>query len=296
MARTYLMSVRWSLSHILAFLVSLGGPPADASTNEIADDPVLSRGLEHTTEGRLLLEAAVASTNLMTDGRRGPVLATFWTRGRSDETVPVYLVKSGPGATSTPAVVPRGCSCIFVDLQVFEGWIRGHSTGPGRMSLEPKYLLTFMLLHEVGHLYKRSSGAEFANGNLSQLNVDPSLAKAREEEADDFSAGLIRERSRATPASTTSLEANWVAIELTKLSWNMQAYRTLDEFAAFATGKPSVYFDQNLTHPNLAWRVLRSNYLIQQSKETKELLDAFEEARQRGANPQPLYRKQGRAK
>lgn len=71
----------------------------------------------------------------------------------------------------------------------------------------------------------------------------------------------------------------------------MQAYRTLDEFDAFATGKPSAFFNQNLTHPNLAWRVLRSNYLIQQPKETKELLDAFEEARQRGANPPPLYRR-----
>lgn len=42
-------------------------------------DPVRSRGGEHTTEGRLLLEAAIASTNLMTDGR-GPVLAAFWTK------------------------------------------------------------------------------------------------------------------------------------------------------------------------------------------------------------------------
>jgi len=150
------------------------------------------------------------------------------------------------------------------------------------MSLEPKYILTFMLLHEVGHLNKRTSGADFANGSLSQLNIDPSLAKADEEDADEFAAGVVRDWSTKEPASTTSLEANFVAIELTKLSWNMQAYRTLDEFGAFATGKPSVYFDQNLTHPNLAWRILRSNYLIQQSPETRQLLQSFEEARQRG--------------
>jgi hypothetical protein len=158
------------------------------------------------------------------------------------------------------------------------------------MGLEMKYILSFMLLHEVGHLNKRTSGAEYANGELSQLNIDPSLAKAREEDADEFAAGVVREWSRKQPASAVSLEANWVAIELSKLSWNMQAYRTLDEFGAFSTGKRSVYSDQNLTHPNLAWRILRSNYLIQQSAETKYLLDAFEEARQRGNTPKPLYK------
>lgn len=80
-----------------------------------------------------------------------------------------------------------------------------------------------------------------------------------------------------------------MAHELVKLSWNMQAYRTLDEFGSFATGRPAIFFDQSYSHPNLAWRVLRSNYLIQKSPETKFLLDAFEEARQRGANPKSLY-------
>lgn len=290
MVRVHRLVVRNSLSHILAFVVGFGAPVAHAASSPVVD-PVISRGLKHSTEGRTLLEAAVASTNLMTNGR-GPKLEPSWVRGDDGaQSALVYLVEAPFGATSTPAVVPRGCTCVFVDLRVFNDWLRGHSTGTGRLSLEPKYLLTYMLLHEVGHLAKKTSGAEFNNGDLSQLNIDPSLAKAGEEDADEFAAGLVRERSRSVPASTTSLEANWVAIELSKLSWNMQAYRTLDEFGAFATGKPTVFFDQNLTHPNLAWRVLRSNYLIQQSKETKELLDAFEEARQRGANPQPLYRR-----
>ena len=77
---------------------------------------------------------------------------------------------------------------------------------------------------------------------------------------------------------------------LTKLSWNMQAYRTLEEFGAIATGKPAVFFDQNLRHPNLAWRVLRSNDLIQKSDDSRALLVAFEDAPQRGASEQPLYR------
>lgn len=218
------------------------------------------------------------------------MLSPSWNWSVGDaQSVPVYLVESPSDATSTPAVVPRDCRCILINLTAFEKWLRAHSTGPGRMSLEPKHLLTFMLLHEVGHLSNRTSGAKFTNGTLSQLNIDPSLAKANEEKADEFAVGLVRKWIQSIPASPPSLEANWVAIELTKFSWNIQAYRTLDEFSALETGKPSVFFDQNLTHPNLAWRVLRSNYLIQQSEEAEALLDLFEEARQRAVDPYPLY-------
>ena len=83
--------------------------------------------------------------------------------------------------------------------------------------------------------------------------------------------------------------ANWVVNQLSTLSWNMQAFRSLDEFGAFAIGKPGVYFDAGYDHPNLAWRILRINNLIDRTEATQALLNAFEEARQRGANPAPLY-------
>ena len=99
----------------------------------------------------------------------------------------------------------------------------------------------------------------------------------------------MKRRARQAQVNDISLDANWVVSELTKLSWNMQAFRSLDEFGAFAVGKPSVFFDNGYTHPNLAWRILRVNNLIQQTQETQYLLEAFEDARRRGANPQPLY-------
>jgi hypothetical protein len=178
---------------------------------------------------------------------------------------------------------------VFVNPSLLDTWVKFQSTGAGRLHLDTHYLLTFMLLHEVGHLTNKTAGAEFANGELSELNIEPSRAKASEEEADEFAADLLRTLSRQKPVSSVSLEATSVTLQLGNLSWNMQAQRSLDEFGATAVGKPSVFFDQNLTHPNLAWRVLRANFLIHQTPETKELLDAFEEARRRGANPQPLY-------
>jgi len=53
-----------------------------------------------------------------------------------------------------------------------------------------------------------------------------------------------------------------------------------------------VFFDQGYSHPNLEWRVLRTNHLIQQTPESKQLLDMFEAARHKGATQGPLYQKQ----
>ena len=137
-----------------------------------------------------------------------------------------------------------------------------------------------MLLHEIGHIHHGTAAGEFVNGALSQLNIEPSIAKEREKEADDYAAALIRQLRDQT--SSASLAANWISIEISKLCWNMQAYRSLDEFGAAAIGKPAVFFDQNYSHPNLAWRMLRSNDLIQRTDESGRLLKAFEEAQQRG--------------
>lgn len=207
----------------------------------------------------------------------------------SDKSVPVYVIAAPEGKAATPAAVPRGCTCIFVNTRLFARWLTTHSTGTGRLDLDPAYVLTFMLLHEVGHITQRSAAGDFSNGELSQLNIEPSLAKANEENADDFAIGLIRDQMNKVSAA--SRDANFVSMQLTNLSWNMQAYRTLDEFGAAAVGKPSVFFDQAYTHPNLAWRILRSNHRLHNTQATRVLLEAFEQARQRGAAREPIYRK-----
>jgi hypothetical protein len=254
-------------------------------------DAVMSRGLAHTTDDRELVEQAIDRANLIL-ASTGQHLEPSWRLGAASASgsgVIVYLVASPQGASSTPAAVPRGCACVFVNPSMLAGWTRVHSTGTGRMELDRSMLLTFMLLHEAGHLAGGHSAGDFAKGEFSQLNIDRSIAKADEEKADEFAAALVRDLIQPTKVSDVSLAANWVALELTKLSWNMQAYRSLDEFGAAATGKPAVFFDQGYSHPNLAWRMLRSNYLIQQTSDTRQLLEAFEQARERGAHPQPLY-------
>lgn len=256
-----------------------------------ASDPVVDRGFAHTQVGRKVVERSISRVGRLV-GSGGPLLVPSWNMPSNADVVTVYLVEGRPGAFVTPAAVPRGCRCIFVSPLVLDEWIQRNSSGAGRMLLDTGNFLVFVLLHEVGHLKNSTPGAAFRDGILSQLNIDPSRAKAAEEEADNFAADLLKSRATQPDVDDVSLDANWVVTELTKLSWNMQALRTLDEFGAFSVGKASVFFDNGYTHPNLAWRILRVNDRIQQTEQTRYLLQVFEEVRQRGADPQPLYRRQ----
>lgn len=251
------------------------------------------RGLERTQTGKALTEGAIASANVLLSGKAMRlVLSGQGAKAASapaSEDIPVYLVRAPATARATPAAVPRGCRCIFVNPVVFNAFVKEQRTGSGRMKLDDKYVLVFMLLHEAGHLSKSTAAAGFANGQLTELNIEPSRAKANEEDADEFAAEVVRIPMQRNAPSNAKTEAISVAMELGTLSWNMQAHRSLDEFGATAVGKRSVFFDKNLTHPNLDWRVLRMNYLVHGTPASKSLLDSFEDARRRGANPEPLY-------
>lgn len=255
---------RWWAS--ASVLVVLGLGATNTCGKAPGSDPVRARGLAHTQTSRPLVEKALASTNLLIGSQRMRlVLSGPGVKAPVDvkaDDIPVYLVKGPPTARATPAAVPRGCRCIFVNPNVFNAFIKEQTTGSGRLSLDAGYVLTFMLLHEVGHVAKSTAGADFQNGELSELNIEPSTAKVEEDEADEFAASLVKTLMQRKPVSSQSLEATTVAMALGNLSWNMQAYRSLDEFGALAVGKPSVFFDKNLSHPNLHWRVLRMNHLI----------------------------------
>lgn len=255
-------------------------------------DPVLERGLRHTTQSRDEVAAAIERANALLS-KTGVRLRASWNAAAGSESadVVVYLIEATASSASTPAAVPRGCRCVFVNPSLLAAFVNQHSQGTGRFALDIPSLLAFMLLHEAGHIQKGSAGVQFDRGEMLQLNIEPSLAKANEEDADEFAALLVREHARPGPSVDAFLTANTLAMELSKLSWNMQAYRTLDEFGAAATGKRSVYFDRSYSHPNLAWRILRSNYLIQRTPETKQLLDDFENIRKRGLDAQPIYRR-----
>jgi len=253
-------------------------------------DVVTERGLRHSTRDRDLASDAIGRASRLLAGT-GIALASSWSAsGSSPGAALVYLVEATDGAFDTPAAVPEGCRCIFVNAAVLDRWVAHNSSGSSRWPLDKGNFLVFVLLHEAGHLHRGTAAAVMEQGQLSLFNLDPSRAKAAEEDADDFAAEVLRRQAGKARADAEARDAAWIAIELTKMSWNMQAFRTLDEFGAFAVGKPSVFLDNGYSHPNLAWRILRVNNAIQESESTRYLLHAFEEAQQRGLRPAPLYR------
>lgn len=292
--RTHLLTIQVGM---VAVLISSAAGAIQAATEKKVDtDPVRSRGLTHFHQGDALIEKAIAHTNSILPSQvprlRGEWAGetTYGSQERVRELVPVYSVASPDTSRSTPAVVPLGCRCVFVDTTALAVWLLAQSSNPDtQLALTDEYVLAFMLLHEVAHIQNGDASGSYENGSFSILNTSASYAKAREEKADEFAARLIRDLIMAKKIDKATQNANWIAMQLTILSWNMQAYRTIEEFGAWVVGKPSVYFDPNYDHPNLAWRILNANHLIQNNENTKALLDAFDEARQRGAHPDPLY-------
>lgn len=277
---------------VWALILALCSLPEQTGAASAESDPVATRGLRHTRTDRSTVEQAVNVANrlLATPGYR---IDTSWapsSAGASDVTsIPLFSIETKPDAPSTPAAVPKHCSCIFVDPRALRAWLKTSSSSSGKLALDPAHTLAFMLLHEVGHINQRTSGMVYENGSLSQLNVAPSVAKNHEDNADDFAASLVRETSLRRPVSDASISATRVASELVNLAWNLQAYRLLDKFGSTMISDPAVFFDQSYSHPNLEWRILRSNHTVQQTAISKELLDAFEDARARAQDPAPIY-------
>ncbi|CAG9932034.1 ImmA/IrrE family metallo-endopeptidase [Candidatus Nitrotoga arctica] len=277
---------------LVSLLICLQITVSEAKLNKDIKDVVITRGLRHTNQDQQIVAKAIERANLFLEERKirlSPSWSNVIKNNSADDDVSVYLVEKRGDDTTTPAWVPKDCHCVFVNPKFLASWAANNSKGIGRMSIDREYFLTYILLHEVGHISKHTSAKVFDESTMNLLNIDKTKEKANEEDADKFAAELLRKYSRQSHVNSASLEANWVISELSKLSWNMQAFRTLDEFGAFALGKPSVYFDNGYSHPNLAWRILKVNYLIQQTEATQALLNSFEEARQRGANPEPLY-------
>jgi len=77
---------------------------------------------------------------------------------------------------------------MFVDMRALHRWVIAHSAGSGQLKLDAANLLAFMLLHEAGHITSHHADVEFSDGEMSQLNIDPTIASANEEKADRFGA------------------------------------------------------------------------------------------------------------
>jgi hypothetical protein len=242
-------------------------------------------GFRQIALGRQEVERAIQQTNAILDRRAPVTLVPGWSAGAAStaQTVVVWIIRSPGVAKSALMEVPRSsCRCILIRINDIRTWIARAQTVGGQAALQfdISYILTFMLLHEVGHIVAGHPGQLDAVTDQSVIEPMARLTaqQCREIEADSFAARMIKSGLQNV-GSTGWLEANWTANELSKLSFNLFGMRLIDRFPANALGLASVFGDRTYSHPNFDLRVYALNADISGDDTAKQLLEGFVQQR-----------------
>ncbi|GAB7551885.1 hypothetical protein NRB_13850 [Novosphingobium sp. 11B] len=265
----------WLLS--LASCVQEAPPLPEPTALGLAEAPT-----EHVIAGAAIRKAA---TILGPDAKIK--LYPGW-RGRK-RGVAIYTLTSDSLAASEVIGTYDECGCILLSNARLEAWLVGEmGTGIGRLDIDRTSLLTYMLLHEAGHVAQGNTpcGLALSGGAASatvdaRLNMTDTAQKVCERAADRYASEAVR-AALEQKGSDRGIAAAQVAIALSELAFNLQAKRMLDRFGENVMRSPSLFRDLGLSHPNLEWRILSANAMITPSPTSEELLQAFETARTEG--------------
>lgn len=239
-----------------------------------------SLGYEATSLGREDTAKAIQYANAILGAEAPFTLTPGWEPGpdATAHTVLVWLIASPGNPNSALMEVPKNdCHCVVVRIRDIRAWAARGETVDGEQSLafDLPYLMTFMLLHEAGHVSagdpgRLDAGEEGVIGPEERLSTE----QCREVRADAFAAGAIRTATQQV-GKPGWLEASWTANELSKLSWNLFGKRLLDQFPAEALGLAEVFGDPAYTHPNTDLRVYAVNADIAADDTSRQLLQTF---------------------
>ena len=206
--------------------------------------------------------------------------APGWKAPRKPGQTPVYAV-SGLAKTEMMTVFVE-CRCVLIQVSALRAWLTAQQGDGGfLLSPEPADLLTYMLLHEAGHLAKGDElqgSAKFADTTAtSNVNIDNTAEKDSENAADTYAASSIRIALAA--GGERGLKAAQIAMALSHFSFNLAGHRLIDDFGGTALRKPALFWDHGFSHPNLEWRMLVVNDLIDSTETSRDLLRTFESSR-----------------
>jgi len=261
----------------------------DGGSDSAAPNPVERLGLIETTEGRALVEDAAVAANAILKLQVDSIsLTVSWEPKATDvkSTITVYLLDGSRVPSSYSVMVPNNCRCIFFQPEAFAAWLAAHSTAdPQMLSIEPKDVLTFMFLHEIGHIVHGDPGQFEAQNQQSSYNTDKTTQKAREEAADEYAVNLVAVASRGKNSLDAWMAAMNVQLVLTNLSWNMAEQRFLLHFGATALCSRSVFVDAGYSHPNFELRMLMANDMLAQTALSRQLLENFQACRSTPPSP-----------
>ncbi|MER2266109.1 hypothetical protein [Methylobacterium oxalidis] len=246
-------------------------------------------GLVAAPEDQALVASAIETAERVLAGRGGILLVPGWSRSSSRAAVSVHAVRrDGLGRLELVATYEE-CRCIIVNAAALTGWTRAVTgSGGSLLTVEPRSLLAYMLLHEAGHVVEdeRTRHQPSPATAPASLNRDLTVQKEREQRADAFAAAAIR-AALSESGTDRGLAAASMAMTLGQLSWNLAAHRLLDDFGGTALKKPALFWDRGFSHPNLEWRVLAVNALIADTDVARTLLQDFENARNDGSSGMP---------
>lgn len=252
--------------------------------NSKPENPVERLGFRETTHGRKLVEEAAAAANNILGFRNVHRFSGSWRsvhgENQQRKVIDIFLIDPSSMSIAYSVVVPTGCNCVFVQPSGLETWINDHSTAlPQMLAVQPRDIIAFMLLHELGHIEHGDPGEFDVAGENAVEKSDRSVQKHQELLADQFAVDQVSEAARDLNAVTGWIGSQKIQLALANLSWNTMTLRLLNHFGASSLCSRSVFADVGYSHPNFELRILTANYLLTSSPESKELLSSFQACR-----------------
>ena len=243
-------------------------------------NPVTASGYEEASNGRTLLSAAITLANPVLVSSSDYKLLASWDHSLPPDaakTIKVYLVK--PAGEQFGIEVPfRSCNCIFLQEEVLLKDLARYSTKlPEMLRIDPKDMLSFMLLHEIGHITHGDLGS--FDKSEPDYNFDDNAQKQRESAADRFASDALVAAADPKRDASSFLSALEIETALTNASWNLSALRLIEGFGGSALCSKFLFADRGGTHPNFELRVLTVNNNLSGTPASKELLESFEACR-----------------
>jgi hypothetical protein len=263
-------------------LLLTGCVDQDATNSKVGTSIARFGLIESSVDHQLLLSALEFANSAMPNGGRRFVPG--WEANQLPASIPVHTVRGRLGSREIMTTYPE-CRCIVVQAGKLHDWLTTKvGSGPALLTIEPRLILAYMLLHEAGHIEQDSGVENEAPLTRSQSgktnNLDTTAQKWRETTADVFAAEVVK--SGMQEKGNRGLAATRIAMALSQLAWNLAEHRLLDDFGGTALRKPSLFQDVGSSHPNLEWRVLSVNDLITGSDTSRQLLEDFERLRNAG--------------
>ncbi|MER9056981.1 hypothetical protein [Mesorhizobium sp. M0910] len=220
---------------------------------------------------------------------RDPELVLFFSNTTEDnassDEIPVHHIRPDQ-ARPVVAEVPAGCRTIVISGVHFERNFAVLSKDNVLMQDKQISMLVFLLLHELGHIGNRHYGAFLPATADAVPNNDETEAKARERQADDYVATILkREFSRLgngnPPIDNYDLYfgTTEAIMFLSSLSFVVSSEATLACFGCRSLGDPRIFWDHGQSHPNFEYRLLLINHAISATPESQALLDSYEKMR-----------------